>query len=408
MVADGRGLPELRLDPASIAGKTPSEAFPAAMAEALIPHYRAALAGEHATFDLPLGGRTYQAQVLPVPSAGEPTGMAVMQDATDRRDLEGLAELDRAKTAFFSNVSHEFRTPLTLMLGPLEERWPTPPERLPPSSASALEVAHRNGLRLLKLVNTLLDFSRIEAGRVEAAFEPTDLAGFTAELASTFRSAVERAGLRLVIDCPPLPEPVYVDRDMWEKIVLNLLSNAFKFTFAGRDRRCRSPPSERRAVLAVARHRHRHRRPRSCRTCSSASTGCAGPAAPHPGGHRHRAGAGAGAGRACTAASVGVEQRARAGQHVHRRDPARHARTCRPTGSAPRPAPTRRVERADVRRGGLALAAPASRRCPAPTASRARAASSRRRTRGRPGDRAWPACWWSTTTPTCGRTSPGC
>src|SRR5262249_28855670 len=76
-------------------------------------------------------------------------------------------------------------------------------------------------------------FSRIEARRAQASYEPTDLAGLTAELASNFRSACERAGLRLVIDCPALPEPVYVDRDMWEKIVLNLLSNAFKFTFAG-------------------------------------------------------------------------------------------------------------------------------------------------------------------------------
>jgi signal transduction histidine kinase/DNA-binding response OmpR family regulator len=94
-------------------------------------------------------------------------------------------------------------------------------------------VAHRNGVRLLKLVNSLLDFTRIEAGRVKADYEPTDLAAFTAELASNFRSVVEGAGLHLVIDCPPLRRPVYVDRDMWEKIVLNLLSNAFKFTFHG-------------------------------------------------------------------------------------------------------------------------------------------------------------------------------
>ncbi len=90
---------------------------------------------------------------------------------------------------------------------------------------------HRNAQRLLRLVNTLLDFSRIEAGRVNASFEPTDLATFTAELASSFRSACDRAGLTLDVRCPPLPEPIYVDPDMWEKIVLNLLSNAFKYTF---------------------------------------------------------------------------------------------------------------------------------------------------------------------------------
>src|SRR5262249_12579074 len=92
---------------------------------------------------------------------------------------------------------------------------------------------HRNSLRLLKLVNTLLDFSRIEAGRIEAVYEPVDLSRLTAELASNFRSAIERAGLSFVVDCEPLPAPVYVDREMWEKIVLNLLSNAFKFTLTG-------------------------------------------------------------------------------------------------------------------------------------------------------------------------------
>jgi signal transduction histidine kinase len=142
-----------------------------------------------------------------------------------------LAELDAAKTAFFSNISHEFRTPLTLMLAPLEDELA---ERLPPSRRQRLETAHRNSLRLLKLVNSLLDFSRIEAGRMQALYVPTDLAALTAELASSFRSAIERGGLTLGVECPPLPETPYVDRDMWEKIVLNLLSNAFKHTFAGR------------------------------------------------------------------------------------------------------------------------------------------------------------------------------
>ena len=96
-----------------------------------------------------------------------------------------------------------------------------------------LEVVHRNGLRLLKLVNALLDFARLEAGRVQAQYELTDLGAFTAELASVFRSAVERAGMRLIVRCPTLPLPIYVDRDMWEKIILNLLSNAFKFTAEG-------------------------------------------------------------------------------------------------------------------------------------------------------------------------------
>ena len=151
----------------------------------------------------------------------------------EHRRAEALAELDRAKTAFFSTVSHEFRTPLTLMLGPVEELLSHSHTGLAPAAAAQLEVVQRNGLRLLRLVNTLLDFSRIEAGRVRAVYQPTDLGALTAELASVFRAAVERADLQLRVDCPRLPEPVFVDREMWEKIVLNLISNAFKFTFDG-------------------------------------------------------------------------------------------------------------------------------------------------------------------------------
>ncbi len=150
----------------------------------------------------------------------------------ERRRAEALAELDRAKTQFFSNVSHEFRTPLTLMLGPIEEMLKDA-EDLPAGHREKLDIAHRNSLRLLKLVNSLLDFSRIEAGRIQASFEPVDLAALTSEIASTFRSAMGAAGLDFVIDCPPLPEPVYLDPEMWEQIVLNLLSNAFKFTLKG-------------------------------------------------------------------------------------------------------------------------------------------------------------------------------
>jgi PAS domain S-box-containing protein len=151
----------------------------------------------------------------------------------EKHRADALAELDRAKTAFFSNVSHEFRTPLTLMLGPVEDLLARSYTDLPPAAAGQLEVVNRNGLRLLRLVNTLLDFSRIEAGRILASFQPTDLATFTADLASVFRSACERAGLRLKVDCPKQGQRVYVDREMWEKVVLNLLSNAFKFTFDG-------------------------------------------------------------------------------------------------------------------------------------------------------------------------------
>jgi PAS domain S-box-containing protein len=146
---------------------------------------------------------------------------------------EKLAEFDQAKTAFFSNISHEFRTPLALMLGPLDDALRDEDETLSEQNRRRFEMARRNGLRLQKLVNALLDFSRIEAGRAEASFAPTDLARATTEIASHFSSLCESAGLRLIVDCPPLDRPVYVDRDMWEKIVLNLLSNAFKFTLQG-------------------------------------------------------------------------------------------------------------------------------------------------------------------------------
>jgi len=151
----------------------------------------------------------------------------------ERKRAEALAQIDRAKTTFFSNVSHEFRTPLTLMLGPIEDVLAKDHTQVLPQNRELLTIAHRNGLRLHKLVNTLLDFTRIEAGRIQASYRPTDLSRFTAGLASNFRSLIEKAGVKLKVDCPSLPQPLFIDQDMWEKIVLNLLSNAFKHTFEG-------------------------------------------------------------------------------------------------------------------------------------------------------------------------------
>ena len=151
--------------------------------------------------------------------------------AAQRRRVEQLAELDRAKTAFFTGVSHEFRTPLTLILGPVAELR----EHAAPDSAlrTELDLVHRNAQRLGRLVDRLLALSRLQAGRTDARFEPVDLAALSADLAGMFRSAVERAGLELRIDCPDLSEPVFVDRGLWEQVVLNLLSNALKFTLSG-------------------------------------------------------------------------------------------------------------------------------------------------------------------------------
>ncbi|WP_327138774.1 SpoIIE family protein phosphatase [Nocardia sp. NBC_01327] len=161
------------------------------------------------------------------------TGILVARSyQAQQRRAEELAALDRAKTTFFSNISHEFRTPLTLISGPVQELR-TRLADAEPEVRDEVEAIHRNGLRLGKLVNALLDFSRIEAGRMQARYEPVELGAMTGELASVFRSAIERAGLRFVVDSPALPEPVYIDRAMWEKVVLNLLSNAVKFTFDG-------------------------------------------------------------------------------------------------------------------------------------------------------------------------------
>ncbi|MGK5683803.1 SpoIIE family protein phosphatase [Actinoplanes sp. URMC 104] len=153
------------------------------------------------------------------------------QEERDR--AAALAELDRVKTDFFTNVSHEFRTPLTLMMGPLTDALADAGEPLGPAQRDRMEIALRSANRLLSLVNNLLTFSSVEAGRAEHRPRPIDLARYTAELAGVFRAAVERADLRLVVDCPPLPSTVAVDPGNWEKIVTNLLSNALKFTFVG-------------------------------------------------------------------------------------------------------------------------------------------------------------------------------
>jgi PAS domain S-box-containing protein len=155
------------------------------------------------------------------------------QEREIARQREELAKLDELKTQFFANISHEFRTPLTLMLGPIEDALDDREDPLDAPQRERIMMVQRNGLRLQKLVNALLDFSRVQAGRIQAAYQPTDLASLTHDLASSFRAACEKAGLTLTINTPPLPKPVVVDHDMWERIVLNLVSNAFKFTLEG-------------------------------------------------------------------------------------------------------------------------------------------------------------------------------
>ncbi|HEV2354464.1 MAG TPA: ATP-binding protein, partial [Puia sp.] len=149
----------------------------------------------------------------------------------ERKRAQALAEIDQAKTTFFSNISHEFRTPLTLLLGPIEDALRDPEDVT--QNRLRMDVAYRNALRMQKLVNTLLEFSRIEAGRLEGRFSRVDVCILTADLASSFRSAIEKAGMTLNLELEPVTAEVYVDPTMFEKIILNLVSNAFKYTSEG-------------------------------------------------------------------------------------------------------------------------------------------------------------------------------
>jgi signal transduction histidine kinase len=159
---------------------------------------------------------------------------AAIADAAGRelqqRRAAALEDLDREKNAFFGDVSHELRTPITLILASLADALEGTPDA---HTRELVEVAARNARRLARLVNSLIDFAQIDSGGLHRAYSPTDLASVTSGISSSFRSAVERAGLRLRVECTPLGDPVYVDVEAWEKIVLNLLSNAFKFTFSG-------------------------------------------------------------------------------------------------------------------------------------------------------------------------------
>ena len=275
----------------------------------------------------------------------------------ERRRAEALAEIDRAKTAFFSNASHEFRTPLTLILSPLEDmlvRQPTAQTVV--AQRGELELMHRNGVRLLKLVNTLLDFSRIEAARVQAVYEPVDLAAYTTELASTFRSAMEKAGLRYIVDCQPSPGPVHVDRDMWEKIVLNLVSNAFKYTLEGEVAVVLQPATDGRSVTLTVR-----------------DTGVGIPAEELPRlferfhrieGQRGRTHEGTGIGLALVqelaqlhGGSVRAESTVGTRQPLHRVDPERHGAPAGGPNPGPAHATVDRHHRRGLCRGGVTLAA---------------------------------------------------
>ncbi|WP_051581237.1 SpoIIE family protein phosphatase [Pseudonocardia acaciae] len=151
-----------------------------------------------------------------------------------RARAEQLAELDAAKSEFFANVSHEFRTPLTLITALAEDSLADTDRPLPAEQRERVQVVRRNAGRLRRMVDDLLDFARIEAGRLRPELVVVDLSALTREVVESFAPAVYRCGLELRVDCPRLPAPVAVDITMWEKVLLNLLSNAVKYTLDGR------------------------------------------------------------------------------------------------------------------------------------------------------------------------------
>jgi GAF domain-containing protein/class 3 adenylate cyclase/ActR/RegA family two-component response regulator len=142
-----------------------------------------------------------------------------------REQAERLIELDRQKTEFFQNISHEFRTPITLIQGPLESAIAAKVGLSFEQSAIAL----RNSRRLLRLVNQLLDLQRLDAGRMQPSFRPCDLVDFTSQIIESFRHYCEKKGLKLIGNLAPCPV-VYLDLEKFDKVVYNLLSNAMKFT----------------------------------------------------------------------------------------------------------------------------------------------------------------------------------
>ena len=155
---------------------------------------------------------------------------AVRSYEAEQLRIEELAALDRAKSLLFSNVSHELRTPLTLLAGPLDDLLNETPDG---SRKEMLLMARRNVRRLTRLVSTLMDVSRLEAGRLKGSFRQVNLGSMTRDLAALFRGAIEKAKLSYTVECDLSAHNIYVDPDHWEKIVFNLIGNALKYTMTG-------------------------------------------------------------------------------------------------------------------------------------------------------------------------------
>jgi len=144
-----------------------------------------------------------------------------------------LKELDRVKSRFFANISHEFRTPLTLIMGPLEQILATPEPPAPAELESKAKLMLRHSQRLLHLVNQLLDLSHLESGKMKLQVARQDIVAFLRMIIASFQSLAQQQKLELTLLAEPGELPVYFDADKLEKAMGNLLSNAVKFTPAG-------------------------------------------------------------------------------------------------------------------------------------------------------------------------------
>lgn len=148
--------------------------------------------------------------------------------------LQQLASLDDAKSRLFQNISHELRTPIAVIQAPLHGLLKDHESRsLTEHQRADIEAAARAADSLQRLVDGLLDVARGQAGQLVVMDEPTDLAGLTHEAVAMFRSSAEQAGLGLTVSSAGFPPVVRIDRDLWLKILLNLVSNALKFTREG-------------------------------------------------------------------------------------------------------------------------------------------------------------------------------
>ncbi|ORY42987.1 hypothetical protein BCR33DRAFT_785873 [Rhizoclosmatium globosum] len=152
---------------------------------------------------------------------------------TARLEAKALMELDKVKTSFFMTMAHELRTPLTLIIGPVDDCLKDSNAKLAPQHQAALELVKKNSNRLLRLVNSLLDLGQLNAGCLKPQFRKVDIAKKTREFLAMFESVIEKAGLECIIDCNHIDADCYVDEEMWQKIVFNLLGNALKFTLNG-------------------------------------------------------------------------------------------------------------------------------------------------------------------------------